>query len=169
MAIGFRPQRWDVVRTTYDACWDGSLDRPIVPIWLAGRDPGRRTPDARLLSQSTCHDLSIPACDIVDRIDYELSCRHFLGDSFLFVNLMSFGPDVMRDRGVLHQVCNATHLTSRGAADRIVGVVVQAECDRLWHAFRLATGFAWTVIEVTAKRHPVHRRTPVPHVVLENH
>lgn len=95
MAIDFSPARWDRLRETYDSWWAGTLDRPIIPIWLGGRDPGRPKPDVPLLSQATCHRLDIPASEIVDRLDWELSCRYFLGDSFPFVNLMSFGPGVM--------------------------------------------------------------------------
>lgn len=95
MGIQFEPKRWDEIRKTYMLWWEGKLDRPIVPVILSGRDPGRKKPDTPLLSQETCADLSIPAGKLIDRIDYELSTHVFLGDSFPFVNLSSFGPGLI--------------------------------------------------------------------------
>ena len=58
MAIDFTPERWAQVKETYRKWWAGELDRPIIPIELVGRDPGRPQPEAPLLSQATCADLS---------------------------------------------------------------------------------------------------------------
>src|SRR5690606_7655389 len=60
-----------------------------------GFDPGRPKPAAPLLSQKTCADLSIPADDLVDRIDWELSTQRYLGDAFPFFNMHTFGPGVL--------------------------------------------------------------------------
>ncbi len=95
MSIDFDPERWDRLRETYRLWWAGELDRPIVPVELAGRDPGRPKPDVPLLTQATCHQLDIPAEAIVDRIDYELSTRYFLGDAYPRVNFDAFGPVVI--------------------------------------------------------------------------
>lgn len=95
MSIDFAPERWDRVRETYRRWWDGELDRPIVPVELAGRDPGRPQPDVPLLTQATCHRLDIPAEAVIDRIDYELSCRYFLGDAYPRVSFDAFGPVVI--------------------------------------------------------------------------
>ncbi|MEI8194929.1 MAG: hypothetical protein WCI73_03355 [Phycisphaerae bacterium] len=94
MAIDFSAARWAQVRQNYQRWWAGELDRPLVPVILKGRDPGRPMPAAPLLGQGTCQDLTIPAADLIDRIDYELSGYEFLGDSFphFFVD---FGPGVM--------------------------------------------------------------------------
>ncbi|MFC1736000.1 hypothetical protein ACFL1X_07770 [Candidatus Hydrogenedentota bacterium] len=94
MPIEFSQERWERLEETYGRWWSGSLERPIVPVELVGRDPLRDRPAAPLLSQATCHDFSIPPEDIIDRLDYELSTRLFLGDAFPFVNLKSFGPGV---------------------------------------------------------------------------
>lgn len=95
MPIDFSPDRWDKVRQTYARWWAGDLDRPLVPVVLSGRDPGRPKPAAPLLSQQTCTDLEVPPEDVVDAIDYELSTRVFLGDAYPRVNLDAFGPGVL--------------------------------------------------------------------------
>ncbi|HAJ38141.1 MAG TPA: hypothetical protein DCL15_20915 [Chloroflexi bacterium] len=94
MAIDFPPERWAQVRETYRQWWAGELARPIIPIELVGRDPGRSRPDAPLLTQETCADFSFSPAQLIDRIDYELSCKVFLGDAFPWVNLDVFGPGV---------------------------------------------------------------------------
>jgi len=95
MSIDFTPQRWQRIKQTYRRWWADELDRPIVPVELIGRDPGRPQPPAPLLSQATCADLSIPVADLVDRIDWELSRRIYLGDAYPYFNLDCFGPGVM--------------------------------------------------------------------------
>ena len=95
MAIDFSPERWASVKETYSRWWAGELDRPVVELVLTGRDPGRPQPKAPVLTQATCADLSIPAADLIDRLDYELSKEVYLGDSFPMVNMDSFGPGVV--------------------------------------------------------------------------
>jgi 5-methyltetrahydrofolate--homocysteine methyltransferase len=94
MSIAFTPERWDRVRKTYGLWWEGTLERPILPVVLQGRDPGRKKPELPLLSQANSADLSVPAKDIIDRIDYELSQNVYLGDSFPYFNMDCFGPGV---------------------------------------------------------------------------
>lgn len=95
MSIDFAPQRWECVKETYRRWWADDLNRPIVPVELVGRDPDRAEPLAPLLSQVNCGNLSIPVDALVDRMDWELSRRVFLGDAYPYVNLDSFGPGVM--------------------------------------------------------------------------
>ncbi len=94
MSIRFTPDDWKRIRTGYGRWWDKTLDRPLIPITLYGKDPGRPQPSAPLLTQATCADLSIPADDLIDRIDYELSRYEYLGDAFPYVNFDCFGPGV---------------------------------------------------------------------------
>jgi len=94
MAIDFGPQRWEQVRKTSDLWWKGELERPLVELKLNYRTPDRKCPDAPILSQATCADLSIPVDDLVDRLDWELSRVTFLGDSFPYINMDCFGPGV---------------------------------------------------------------------------
>jgi 5-methyltetrahydrofolate--homocysteine methyltransferase len=95
MAIDFHPDRWDRIREIYTQWWAGDLDRPVVPVELSGRDAGRTKPHAPLLTQATCTDLGVPAKELVDAIDYDLSTRVYLGDAFPRVNLDAFGPGVL--------------------------------------------------------------------------
>lgn len=92
MGIDFTSSDWDAVSKTYEAWWAGALERPVLPIWLEGRDPGRPCPDAPWLTQANCADLSIPPADLIDRMDYELSRYHFLGDAYPMIRFDTFGP-----------------------------------------------------------------------------
>jgi len=94
MPIDFSPDRWQQVKETYRHWWAGELKRPIIPVTLTGRDPGRPQPKAPILSQSTCADLTIPAEALIDRLDWELSQQVYLGDAFPTVNMHCFGPGV---------------------------------------------------------------------------
>lgn len=95
MAIDFDKTRWEKVRSTHRQWWDDELDRPLIPIIGRGRNPGRELPDVPLLDQATSHDLSIPSDRLIDRIDYELSTRIYLGDAFPYFNLDCFGPGLI--------------------------------------------------------------------------
>ena len=95
MGIDFNPQRWDRVRETYGQWWAKELDRPVIPVIVKGNDPGRPEPETPLLTQQTSLDLSVPAGDLIDRIDYELSKNIYLGDSFPYYNMDCFGPGVV--------------------------------------------------------------------------
>ena len=94
MPIDFSPQRWQRIKDTYRQWWAGDLERPLIPATIAGRDPGRPQPAAPLLSQQTCADFSWSPEELIDRIDYELSCRTYLGDAYPFFNMDCFGPGV---------------------------------------------------------------------------
>ena len=95
MSIDFDQDRWQQVRTAHRQWWCGELDRPLIPVTLQGRNPGRPEPAAPLLSQATCADLDIPAEALIDRLDYELEKCRFLGDAFPCVSMHTFGPGVM--------------------------------------------------------------------------
>jgi 5-methyltetrahydrofolate--homocysteine methyltransferase len=95
MPIDFCADRWNKIRQTYSQWWAGKLDRPIIPVLLYGKDPGRPQPNASLLSQATCADFSISPEDLIDRIDYELSQYGFLGDAYPYFNMDCFGPGVI--------------------------------------------------------------------------
>ncbi|MCL2646290.1 MAG: hypothetical protein FWD61_04690 [Phycisphaerales bacterium] len=95
MAIDFDTSRWAKVKGVWSKWWVGELKRPLVAVELVGRDPGRPEPAAPMLDQSTCADLSIPAEALVDRLDWELSRRIYLGDAFPVFEMLSFGPGVL--------------------------------------------------------------------------
>lgn len=95
MSLDFGPERWQKLKTNYRAWWNGELDRPIVAVTVRDRDPGRPMPETPMLTQATCADLSIPADKLIDRIDYELSTFHYLGDAYPFFSMGIFGPGVV--------------------------------------------------------------------------
>lgn len=95
MSIRFTPDDWKRIRETYAAWWKGELDRPLVQCQVSGAfDPGREKPCVPLLSQQTCTDFSYSPEELIDAIDWDLSHREFLGDSFPLVNMHTFGPGV---------------------------------------------------------------------------
>ena len=99
--IHFTSENWARTRETYDAWWEGALDRPLIKSVVRCFDPGRPAPKAPFLSQENCHDFSYSPEEIVDAMDYELSQLAFMGDAFPIVNFDSFGP------GVLAAFCGA--------------------------------------------------------------
>jgi 5-methyltetrahydrofolate--homocysteine methyltransferase len=94
MTIDFSAERWQRLKETYARWWAGDLERPIVGVELYGRDPGRPKPDVPLLTQENCTDFSYAPEQLIDRIDWELSTRVYLGDGFPFFNMDCFGPGV---------------------------------------------------------------------------
>ena len=38
MTIEFSDERWQHVKSTYRQWWDGTLDRPLLPVVVGGRD-----------------------------------------------------------------------------------------------------------------------------------
>ena len=95
MPIDFTPERWNRVRERYGRWWEGELENPLVQVRVADRNPGRPQPAAPILSQANCHEFSIPAADLIDRMDYEYSKITYLGDDFPSLTLTTFGPGIM--------------------------------------------------------------------------
>jgi hypothetical protein len=92
MTIEFDTDRWVNLRKNYDAWWDGSLERPLIDLILPNKEPDRDMPRTPLLTQATCANIDIPVKDLVDRLDWELSCMTFMADSYPMINLDVFGP-----------------------------------------------------------------------------
>jgi 5-methyltetrahydrofolate--homocysteine methyltransferase len=95
MPIDFSPERWRQVKDNARRWWAGELDRPLIHLTVGGRDPGRPLP--RLLngvSRADFYNPTISPEDIVDRWDYDLSCREYLGDAFPTV-WPDLGPGVL--------------------------------------------------------------------------
>jgi hypothetical protein len=95
MAIRFSQNQWDNLKKNYDKWHRKELNRPLVPVEINTHIPDRPCPDTPLLSQANCHLTEIPAKDVIDRIDWELSQKEFLGDAFPYVNFDAFGPGVL--------------------------------------------------------------------------
>jgi hypothetical protein len=94
MSIDFDAKRWERVRETARLWWAGKLQRPLIHLWMGGRKPDRPEPKQRGWSFASYYPLSVPAEEIVDRWDYDLSGQRFLGDAFPSV-WPNFGPGVI--------------------------------------------------------------------------
>jgi len=94
VSINFSEERWQKIKHDASLWWEGKLGRPLIHLPAGGRDPGRPEPRLKGVPFSVAYDLSVPAEDIVDRWDYELSGMEFYGDSFPVV-WPNFGPGVM--------------------------------------------------------------------------
>ncbi|MEI7833908.1 MAG: hypothetical protein WCJ56_12025 [bacterium] len=95
MPIPFSSDRWEKIRADYNDWWAGKLTRPLIymPVW--GRDPGREKPKLpRVSMDTTAFDLSVSAADMLNRWDYELCGKEYLGDSFPYL-WPDFGPGVI--------------------------------------------------------------------------
>ena len=93
MAIDFDSARWERTKDTHRAWWAGELGRPLIYLNRGGGDPGRPEPALPRKNAPAFYDLSVPAEDIVDRWDWDMSCTRFLGDSFPSI-WPNFGPGV---------------------------------------------------------------------------
>ncbi|MDR0405295.1 MAG: hypothetical protein LBH54_00725, partial [Clostridiales bacterium] len=66
--IDFSQDRWDGVRETYAAWWNGTLKRPIIKATF------QREYDfpIAMLSQQNCHRTELPARDVIEGIHAHL-------------------------------------------------------------------------------------------------
>ena len=94
MAIDFTRDRWDKIVEDARRWWAGELKRPLIQMTLGGGDPGRPEPALPPSRRTAHYDFSVPAADIVDRWDYDLSRARFLGDAFPS-RWPDFGPGVI--------------------------------------------------------------------------
>lgn len=94
MSIHFTNSRWQKIKENYRKWWAGELDRPLIALSLTGYDPERNAPDLPSYGFASFYDKSVPAHAIINRWDFDLSCKRFLGDAFpaLWPN---FGPGVI--------------------------------------------------------------------------
>ena len=81
MPIDFNSDRWEHICKTSKLWWEGKLKRPLIHMTAATHDPGRSEPCLTYEFYTSAYDLSVPAEAVIDRIDYNLSCRTFYGDS----------------------------------------------------------------------------------------
>ncbi len=91
MSIDFNRERWERVTENYSLWWEGKLTRPLIHITVDGRDPGRSEPALPYRSFTAFYESAVHEADIVDRWDYQLSQKLYLGDAFPAV-FPNFGP-----------------------------------------------------------------------------
>lgn len=92
--IDFDIKRWDEVKDVAELWWAGKLERPMLHISIRCHNPNRPPPKLQVVTPRTLYDLTVPAADIVDYWDYELSKCRFLADGFPHI-WPNFGPGVL--------------------------------------------------------------------------
>lgn len=132
MSIDFSIERWRELTETYRRWWSGELDRPIIAWTLAGRDPQRREPDIPAHGFTAFHDLSVSPEAIVDRWDYDLSRRTYLGDAFPSV-WPNFGPGVIAAfMGADLQLGEGTVWFHPQAETDLANIHFEYDADNVW-------------------------------------
>lgn len=94
MSVAFTRERWAKVREDARQWWAGELTRPLIQIYMpreSDRQPAKLPCFAKDVN---AYDLRVTVDDIIDRVDYELSCQQFLGDAFPTL-WPDFGPGVI--------------------------------------------------------------------------
>jgi len=94
VTIDFSFERWRRVKDTYGRWWNGELERPLIPVVVRGREPGRPEPAIGHKQWTAAYDFAVSPEEIVDCWDYELARLEFLGDAFPVV-WPNFGPGVV--------------------------------------------------------------------------
>ena len=94
MTIEFAPERWKRIREDYRRWWAVELERPLIQMTLTGCAPGRAEPKLPLHGFASSYDFSVSADEIIDRWDWEISRREYLGDAFPCF-WPNFGPGSM--------------------------------------------------------------------------
>jgi hypothetical protein len=94
MPIEFSSGSWKKIKQTYGLWWEDKLDRPIIPVVLLKNDAIKTQPKAPLLTQETCTDFRWSPEELIERIDYELSKKIFIGDAYPYFNMDCFGPGI---------------------------------------------------------------------------
>lgn len=94
MAVHFDRSRMEEALHNHEKWWRGELDRPLRCVKIVDAyDPIEcKYP---VLSQANCHDLSVPAEQIIKAWDAQLSRYEFLGDAYPVVGLAEFGPGIV--------------------------------------------------------------------------
>ena len=91
--IKFNQDRMDIIKQNYENWWLKKTRRPLIKaVSKNGKIYNGNIP---LLMQNCSHNLSLSACDIIDRLDFELSSLDFHGDAFPYVSFDSFGPGII--------------------------------------------------------------------------
>jgi hypothetical protein len=94
MFFDFDENRWEKIAQDASKWWKGKLGRPLIQVKLKGKNPNREKPKYPFHNFASFYDLTIPAEEIVDVWDFDLSCTKFIGDAFPHV-FPNFGPGVM--------------------------------------------------------------------------
>jgi len=92
--ISFNQDDWDKIKDIYKKWWNNEQNAPILPITLQKNQIGLKKPAAPVLSQKNCADFSWSADELIEAMDYSLSCNEYLGGAFPHA-FFDFGPGVV--------------------------------------------------------------------------
>ena len=95
MAIHFSKERLETVIGNHARWWRGELDRALLRVTVTDMYAPSHTPQAPILSQSSCADFNWSAEQMIDALDAELSCFEFMGDAYPVVDFACFGPGML--------------------------------------------------------------------------
>lgn len=94
MTAGLNKDQWAKIKDDARRWWAGELGRPLIQVRLKGLPPERSEPALSSHEFASLYPMSVPAEQIVDRWDYDLSTTMYLGDAFPHV-CPNFGPGVI--------------------------------------------------------------------------
>lgn len=96
MDIKFDNQRWQKVKQNWSDFWQGTLERPLIAVWLPQKDKDKPEPPIPYQRFTANYGPQVSADQIIDRWHYELCNTQFLGDAFPHV-WPNFGPGVLAE------------------------------------------------------------------------
>ena len=82
MPIRFSFDRWPAIKRSYTDWWAGKVDRPLFHIAIKGYDPGRPEPPLCKRIGPAMLDPGVPAEEVIDAWDWEISRWEWVGDAF---------------------------------------------------------------------------------------
>ncbi|MCX7012854.1 MAG: hypothetical protein NTW86_09905, partial [Candidatus Sumerlaeota bacterium] len=91
MDLDFDPSRWEKIRQDSRRWWAGELERPLIQLRVPGRAPGRPEPSLPRRPRAAHYGFGVPAEQVIDRWDYELSRVYCVGDAFPWTTI-DLGP-----------------------------------------------------------------------------
>ena len=93
--IHFEPERFETLKNTYRQWWNGTLDRPIVPITTGGYDSPLDPSRYPAMTFETSWDWSIAPEEFVEQQNAALSTLRFHGDAFPIAAPTRFGAGAL--------------------------------------------------------------------------
>ncbi|HRR06999.1 MAG TPA: hypothetical protein P5105_06915, partial [Victivallales bacterium] len=94
MKTFFEKQDWERINSTFQKWWEGKLERPLILMTLTDCPVNLPRPRLDFRHFTSFYELTIPAEQIAEAWNYEISRRKFIGDAFPTI-WPNFGPGVI--------------------------------------------------------------------------